>query len=119
MRSRSFAATHPFDPLTADEITAAVAIVKKQHGDCFFNVVSLREPRKADMLKWLARPTDELRPARIADVVVINKAGKVFDGLVDLKSQKIISWEAIEGAQPIVSQPIMQSKSQGTTLTIK
>lgn len=106
MRSRQTAAHHPFDPLTADEITVAVAVVKKEHGDCFFNVVSLREPRKADMLKWLAKPIDSLRPSRIADVVVINKAGKVFDGLVDLKTQKIISWEMIDGAQPIVSQSI-------------
>lgn len=94
---------HPFDPLLAEEIETAVAVVRKQHGDCFFNVVSLHEPRKSEMLQWLGSPTDELRPSRVADVVVIAKGGKVYDGLVDLSVPEITKWELTEGVQPIVS----------------
>jgi primary-amine oxidase len=93
---------YPLDPLSAAEIKAAIAIVKKTHGDCFFNVVSLHEPRKAEMLAWLASPSESRLPARIADVVVIKKGGKIYDGLVDLAGPKITKWELLEGAQPIV-----------------
>lgn len=94
---------HPFDPLTLDEIQSAISIVKKAHGELFFNVVSLHEPRKADMTKWLADPVNTPRPPRIADTVVIAPGGKVYDGLVDLAAGKITKWELLDGLQPIVS----------------
>jgi primary-amine oxidase len=97
---------HPFDPLTLDEIRSAIAIVKKAHDDVFFNVVSLHEPRKAEMTKWLAEPSDAPRPARVADVVVIAPGGKVYDGLVDLTTGTITSWELLDGLQPIVSAKV-------------
>lgn len=99
----AFSPPHPLDPLSASEIAVAIEVVKKNHGDCFFNVVSLHEPRKTDMLKWLDSPTEPLRPARVADIVVIKKGGKVYDGLVDLSGPTITKWELLEGAQPIVS----------------
>ncbi|KAF7561243.1 hypothetical protein G7046_g2907 [Stylonectria norvegica] len=99
---------HPFDPLSKDEIATAIATVKEHHGDCFFNVVSLHEPRKADMLRWLETPTEDLRPARVADVVVIAKQGKLYDGLVDIKSKRVTKWEYIEGAQPIITMEELQ-----------
>lgn len=95
-------AHHPFDPLSAAEIESAISIVKKAHGDVFFNVVSLREPRKAEMTAWLANPTKVAKPVRVADVVVIAPGGKVFDGLVDLSTGSIVSWELLDGLQPIV-----------------
>lgn len=96
---------HPFDPLSAAEITAAVSLVKKAHGDgLFFHVVSLQEPRKAAMTEWLAAPEMTPRPARVAEVVVIeNPAGTVYDGLVDITAGKITAWEKLTGMQPIVS----------------
>lgn len=96
------AAPHPFDPLDADEIATAVSIVKKAHKDVLFKAVSLQEPRKAEMLKWLATPTEDLRPARIADVTVIAPGGKVYDGLVDVKKATIVDWQFLDGVQPIV-----------------
>ncbi|KAL2206036.1 copper amine oxidase [Sarocladium strictum] len=99
---------YPLDPLSAAEIKAAIAIVKKTHGDCFFNVVSLHEPRKAEMLAWLASPSESRLPARIADVVVIKKGGKIYDGLVDLAGPKITKWELLEGAQPIITMEELQ-----------
>ena len=94
---------HPFDPLSASEIEAAIAVVQKAHGsDLRFNVVSLQEPRKAVMQPWLADSTSNPKPPRVADIVVITKEGKVYDGLVDLDKEIIISWEHAEGQQPIV-----------------
>lgn len=97
---------HPLDPLSLDEIQTAISVVKKTHGDVFFNVVSMHEPRKAELTAWLANPQRAPRPARVADVVVIAPGGKVYDGLVDLKTSTITHWEQLDGAQPIVSQKL-------------
>ncbi|KAI1321240.1 peroxisomal copper amine oxidase [Xylariaceae sp. FL0255] len=94
---------HPFDPLSQEEIESAIGLVKKAHGELFFNVVSLHEPRKAEMTKWLEEPTNAARPARIADVVVIAPGGTVYDGLVDLASKTITKWELLDGLQPIIT----------------
>jgi primary-amine oxidase len=94
---------HPFDPLSNAEIETAVQIISKEHGKLHFNAVTLREPAKKEMLKWLEDSTNIPRPTRVADVVAIAPGGKVYDGLVDLKAGKIIKWEALEGVQPLVS----------------
>ena len=98
---------HPLDPLTKPEIEVAVELVRKDHGNIFFNTVTLQEPRKAAMLTWLADPDHATRPPRIADVVVLGKGGKVFEGLVDLDREAITEWKAVEEEQPLVSQPFV------------
>lgn len=57
------------------------------------------------MVKWLEHRSAATKPPRVADVTVIAPGGKVGDGLVDLRSKKIIKWEWVEGMQPIVSRP--------------
>lgn len=96
-------APHPFDPLSNAEIESAVQIIKKEHGKLYFNAVTLWEPRKKSMLKWLENPQHTQKPARVADVVAIVPGGKVCEGLVDLNERKIIKWESLEGVQPLVS----------------
>lgn len=103
MGSLSTEIPHPFDPLSLEEIQSVITVVKKAHGDVFFNVVSLHEPRKAEMTAWLAEPDKAPRPTRVADVVVIAPGGAVFDGLVDIKTGSITHWEQLDGLQPIVS----------------
>jgi primary-amine oxidase len=93
---------HPFDPLTPSEIEAAITTVKKAHGDVLFHVVSLQEPRKAEMTAWLAAPDTAPRPKRVAEVTVIAPGGRVYDGLVDLTEPRITAWELLDGQQPIV-----------------
>jgi len=107
---------HPFDPLSLAEIETAINIVKKAHGELHFNVVTLQEPRKAEMTAWLAAPETTPRPKRIADVVVIAPGGKVYDGLVDLAEPKIIKWELLDGEQPIV-RPSHRGSSPHTNST--
>jgi len=93
---------HPLDPLSASEIQNAVAIVNKEHKGLFYNAVTLLEPRKAEMLAWLASPETAPRPHRVADVVAIGRGSKVYDGLVNLDEGKIESWELTDGVQPLV-----------------
>lgn len=106
---------YPFDPLSLEEIESTIATVKKAHGRVFFNVVSLHEPRKAEMTAWLADPKAAPRPARIADVVVIAPGGAVFDGLVDIKTYTITKWEKLDGLQPIVSRPASDPEESAET----
>jgi primary-amine oxidase len=96
-------APHPFDPLSESEIERAVAIIRKEHSNLAFNAVTLWEPRKVEMMRWVGNPQGTPRPHRIADVVCIGKGSKVYDGLVDLTDDKIIQWELTEGVQPLVS----------------
>lgn len=94
---------HPLDPLSAAEIEAATAIIRLEHPSLFYNAVTLQEPRKAAMQAWLADPEHVLRPHRVADVVAVGKGSKVYDGLVDLEDRKVLSWEVVDGVQPLVS----------------
>lgn len=99
---------HPFDPLSAAEIEHAVSLIRREHGALYYNAVTLWEPRKAEMLAWLADPKHVKRPHRVADVVAIEKASKVYDGLVDLNEGKIVKWEHTEGVQPLITMEDLQ-----------
>ena len=99
---------HPFDPLSTTEIDTAVSVVSAEHGKLFYNAVTLHEPRKAEMLTWLADPEHTSRPRRIADIVAIAPGSKVFDGLVDLGEKKIVKWEIMEGVQPLITMEDLQ-----------
>lgn len=98
----------PLDPLTTDEIEAAVHIVRKEHPDVHFNAVTLHEPPKDDLTRYMASPATEPCPHRIADIVAIGKGSKVFDGLVDLDKHKILEWEFAEGKQPLITMEDLQ-----------
>ncbi|KAF2824067.1 hypothetical protein CC86DRAFT_396020 [Ophiobolus disseminans] len=99
---------HPFDPLSEAEIERAVAHVRKEHSDVFFNAVTLWEPRKAEMMKWIKDPEHTQRPARVADVVCIGRGSKVFEAIVDLNEGKIISWEQKDGVQPLIVESVVR-----------
>jgi primary-amine oxidase len=93
---------HPFDPLSEAEIEQAVALVRKDHSDVFFNAITLWEPRKVEMMRWIKDPQHTKRPARVADVVCIGRGSKVFEALADLNEGKVLSWEQKDGVQPLV-----------------
>jgi primary-amine oxidase len=95
---------HPFDPLSNAEIETAVHIVRTAYGKVAYNAVTLYEPRKKEMLKWIADPVNTPRPARVADLVVLVPGGKVIDALVSLDEKKIIKWEQMDGVQPLVRE---------------
>ncbi|KAI9824743.1 MAG: hypothetical protein M1832_001569 [Thelocarpon impressellum] len=99
---------HPFDPLSAAEIERAAGIVRGEHGALFYNTITLWEPRKEGMLRWLADPDHTPRPQRVADVVAIAKGSRVYDGLVDLDEGKIVKWELLDGVQPLITMEDLQ-----------
>jgi primary-amine oxidase len=96
------AAQHPLDPLSADEITETVALLRaagKVSDSSEFPLLVLREPPKADVLAF--HTGDPIR--REAFTVVYERAsGKTFEAVVDLTGKSIASWKEVEGVQPSI-----------------
>jgi primary-amine oxidase len=92
--------THPLDPLTADEIRTAAAIVRAQDDvtDRWrFASIDLREPSK----QALAAGAAEVPPPREAEVVGWNRDdGVAFKGVVSLTDERVVAWEALPGEHP-------------------
>ncbi|KAI9037161.1 peroxisomal copper amine oxidase [Aspergillus affinis] len=99
---------HPLDPLSTAEIDTAVALIREEHGKVNFNAVTLYEPRKAEMMAWLADPQNAPRPARAADIVAIAPGGKVYDGVVNLNEKKVVQWKHTPGVQPLITMEDLQ-----------
>ncbi|EKG15920.1 Copper amine oxidase [Macrophomina phaseolina MS6] len=94
---------HPLDPLSEVEIEKAVAVIRKEHSDLHFNAVTLWEPRKLEMQAWLANPEVNPKPKRKADVVCIGPGSKVYDGVVDLEEERIVTFGLTDGVQPLIT----------------
>lgn len=95
---------HPLDPLSEPEIEHAIACVRGHISPELklrFNTVTLHEPPKAEFLAWLG--DNSKRPNRQAEVVAVDAAGGVYDGIVDLVNAKVLAWERLEGVQPMIT----------------
>jgi primary-amine oxidase len=92
---------HPLDPLTADEIRAAAAIVRSDRGltdQWRFAWITLEEPSK----QALGDPTRT--PGRAAEVVCWNRDdGLAFKGIVSLDDQRVLGWEPQPGEHPPIT----------------
>jgi primary-amine oxidase len=92
--------THPLDPLSADEIRQAAAVVRRDRevGDGWrFASIELKEPDKADLA--------ELEAGRLvrreAQVVCWDRAdGQARRGTVSLTTDQVTAWEELPGQQP-------------------
>ena len=97
---------HSLEPLTADEVTAASGILKREKGlaaTARFVFISLNEPSK-DALAATETPPRE------AHIVLYEKAErKTYEAVVDLDADSVLSYEAIEGVQaPIMAEEFME-----------
>ncbi|MBI4943149.1 MAG: primary-amine oxidase [Actinobacteria bacterium] len=91
--------SHPLDPLSAEEITAAVAVLKAgpAAADSFrFAGVVLREPGKAALAGDLT-----VCPREAAVVLIDRSDGAAYEAVVDLGHGTVEAWHAVEG----VGQP--------------
>ncbi len=89
--------SHPLDPLSADEIRQAAAIVRRMStiGDTWrFASIELREPAKAAL-------ESGQRHAREALVVGWDRAdGQAYRAVVSLTGDEVTRWEHLPGQQP-------------------
>ena len=97
---------HPLDPLSAEEITVAAAIVKNAHQGrrMQFRYVSMVEPPKEQMVQYLEKEAAGEKPespARIAELrfaLFEGESGwayKVYESQVDLGTKNVLFTEPI------------------------
>ena len=92
---------HPLEPLTPEEITTAVRIIKEKNlGETIrFPTVTLKEPDKQTVLNY--KESDEIE--REAFVIVLDNAdGTTYEATVSLTKETVTSWKQIEGVQPSI-----------------
>src|SRR4051812_38852592 len=91
---------HPLEPLSAEEVSAASAILKAEKGleaTARFVFISLHEPPKHAV--QAGEPV-----AREAFVVLYEKAErKTYEAVVSLTDRSVVSFEHIEGVQPPIT----------------
>src|SRR5215212_6908492 len=95
------APSDPLDPLTADEIQTAFTVIGQSrrlaHGT-FFPIVKLDEPAKT-AAAWT--PTASFGRRAFANVFD-RGANALYEAVVDLKTEQLVSWTPRPGAQPAV-----------------
>ncbi|HXL17473.1 MAG TPA: tyramine oxidase, partial [Streptosporangiaceae bacterium] len=93
-------AAHPLDPLSAQEIREAVAILKRSRelGETLrFVMISLHEPPKPPGLDF-SRATI---PDRAAFIVAYDRAEKMlYEAVVSLSRDELLSWTGVPGRLP-------------------
>jgi primary-amine oxidase len=102
-------AGHPYDPLTADEITAAVAAVRSGRPDLReprFPLVRLDYPGKDVVRRWQPGTPS----ARAAFLVVYDRAAAAtYEARVGLATGEVTGWTHVPGVQPaIMIEEIME-----------
>lgn len=93
--------THPLDPLTESEIAVAVDLVRQERSDIIFNSVTLLEPKKSELQRWLNSAGPSL--PRLADVIASGQGCKVYDVVVDITAKRIVQWQEPKGVYPSIT----------------
>jgi primary-amine oxidase len=94
---------HPLDPLTADEISHAVAIVRKARAladDTLFVRVFLHEPLKEIVLGFReSEPLDRQAFIILRD----RRARTTFEAIISLGRGVVMSWRDVSAVQPPIT----------------
>jgi primary-amine oxidase len=91
---------HPLEPLTSQEISKAVEIVrlKQAVGDHFrFPCVTLHEPQKSTVLTF--KPGDFI-PREAFMILLDNATGYTYEAIVSLTEGRVVSWQPMPQVQP-------------------
>lgn len=98
-------ATHPLDPLSGEEMRAAVRALHARPdfpADARFAVLALNDPPKKEILEYRGGTAF---PRQVFAVVYDRSQNKTFETLVNVKDPqkpKVDSWREIPGVQPLV-----------------
>jgi primary-amine oxidase len=106
-------AAHPLDPLSRDEITAAVAVLNKAGATdptTRFALIDLDEPHKSTVLAW--RPG---QPIVRKAFVIARQQRTVYEGIVDLGGRTVERWDAIPNVQSSLLAEEQKRAQQITT----
>ena len=93
---------HPLEPLSKEEVQAAVAIVRadpRMTPTTRFVGVTLHEPPKEEVLQYApGRPAER----QAAVILLDSKTGVCAETAVSLTRQTIASWRLMQGVQPAI-----------------
>jgi primary-amine oxidase len=95
------APAHPLDPLSPDEIEAALAALRQTgdvDADTRFPLITLDEPEKPAVLAWAPG-----QPFARKAFVIARRDRTTYEGVIDLAARKVERWGAIPGVQPAIS----------------
>ncbi|HEX6348656.1 MAG TPA: primary-amine oxidase [Candidatus Dormibacteraeota bacterium] len=94
--------THPLDPLTPEEISAASGILKREEGlkdSARFVYVSLMEPDKQAVLSYQGNGGVD----RQAFIAIRERAEKTtYEAVVSLTEEKVVSFKRLDEVQPSI-----------------
>jgi len=93
-------AAHPLDPLSPDEITAAITALRdagRTDAETRFALIDLDEPAKDAVLAWQPGQP-EMRSA----FVVARKDRIAYEATVDLATRQVTRWDAIPGVETAI-----------------
>ena len=93
---------HPLDPLTVDEIAAAVDIVRTERqlsARVRFVSVTLHEPAKAVVLAY---PSVGAVDREAFAILLDNEAGQTYEAVISLSRRTVLSWEHVPNVQPAI-----------------
>jgi Cu2+-containing amine oxidase len=91
------AAAHPLDELSAEELQAAVAVLKaagRIDEASRFSTLTLEEPAKAEVRAWKAG-----QPFTRRAQAVVKQGPRTFEAVVDLDAKTVASFAEVEGVQ--------------------
>jgi primary-amine oxidase len=99
---RSTVSLHPLEPLSVDEISTVVEILRteRQLGERVrFVTISLNEPPKASVLEF---PTNGAIDRQALAILLDNAAGQTYEAVVSLDRRSVVSWKYIADVQPAI-----------------
>ena len=95
-------AKHPLEPLSVEEIAAAVDILRSQRAlgpRVRFVNITLHEPPKEVVLAFEARGSAEREAFAI---LLDNEQGRTYEAVVSLSRQTVVSWDYVPDVQPAI-----------------
>jgi len=95
-------ATHPLDPLDESEIAVVVKILQAAPNfpkTALFSTIQLNELPKDEVLNFKAGAG--FRREAFA-IVLDREKNKTYEAIIDLRTNKIISWKEIAAVQPLI-----------------
>jgi primary-amine oxidase len=98
--SPAMAQDHPLDPLTQEELTTMVSVLKadgRLPEGSLYPIAVLNEPPKAWVKSW---KEGEPFPREAFVVALDRKANKTYEAVVDVKGRKVVSWKGVPDVQP-------------------
>src|SRR5919199_6156259 len=93
-------AAHPLDPLSADELRRAAAVLRRDRGvdeRWLFASIELREPDKAALLAGEEVPREALVALRDRERRTSHRA------VVSLDADRVTAWHDVAGGQPNIT----------------